>query len=175
MSLRAVKVMLQPNNWQTIRLFQYAGTARFTYNWALDKEMESLKNGNGLISDGELRKQFTQLKKQSEYAWLNTVSNDVPKQAIKDLVKAYYTYFKKKKKPNYKPYTDKQIERAKRIGKKLTEYDKQGHPKFKSRKNITDCGFYNDTNKLVVTENTIRISALQNYGNRKRRNIKSSI
>ena len=173
--LRAIKVMLLPNNWQETRLFQYAGTARFVYNWALEKEMESLKAGKGFISDGELRKQFTLMKKQKEYSWLNTVSNDVPKQAIKDLVKAYLRYFKLRKQKKYKPYTERQIIHSKEVGKELTEYDKQGHPKFKCRKNVTNCGFYNDTQKLEVTERAVRISALQNKGNRQRRARKSFI
>lgn len=175
MKLRAIKVMLLPNNWQKTRFFQYAGVSRFAYNWALTKEMESLKNGNGLIPDKELRKEFTQLKKQKEYAWLNTVSNDVSKQAIKDLVQAFFIYFKKKKQPDYKPYTKKQLERAVRLGKPLTEYDKQGHPKFKKKKDIQKYSFYNDTDKLEITDRTARISALQKYGNRKRQARKSFV
>ena len=76
--------MLLPNNKQKTKLFQYANTARFAYNWALDKEQENYKNGRKLISDGDLRKEFTQLKKTEEYGWLNNVSNNVTKQAIKD-------------------------------------------------------------------------------------------
>lgn len=175
MKLRAIKVMLLPNNWQRTRLFQYAGIARFAYNWALDKEMKSLKNGKGLISDGELRKEFTLLKKQKEFFWLNTVSNDVPKQAIKDLVKAYLRYFKLKKQPNYVPYTKKQIAHAKRVGKSLTEYDKQGHPKFKKKKDVQKYSFFNDTHKLVVIENAVRITSLYTNGNRKRCTKKSFV
>lgn len=175
MTYKAVKVMLIPNNWQKTRLFQYAGTARFAYNWALAKEMESLRNGNGLISDHDLRKEFTQLKKQEDYRWLNDVSNDVPKQAIKDLVNAYLRYFKERKKPGYKPYTKKQIAHAKRIGKILTEYDRQKHPKFKNKKNVNHSKFYNDTHKLEFTEKAVRISALYKRGNRKRQARKSFI
>lgn len=170
-----MRVMLQPNNWQTTRLFQYAGVARFAYNWALSREMESLKNGNGFISDGDLRKEFTQLKKQPEYNWLNEISNDVPKQAIKDLVQAYLRYFKLKKKSNYKPYTKKQIEHSKRTNKPLTEYDKQGHPKYKKKRDVSKYSFYNDAIKTIVTENHIRLSALEKHGKRKRQNIKNSI
>ncbi len=36
---RSFRVMLCPNNKQETRLFQYAGTCRFVYNWALAKEM----------------------------------------------------------------------------------------------------------------------------------------
>ena len=37
--------MLVPNNKQRTKLFQYANTARFAYNWALGKEQENYKNG----------------------------------------------------------------------------------------------------------------------------------
>ena len=86
--------MLLPNNKQKTKLFQYANTARFAYNWVLSKEQESYKNGGKFISDGELRKEFTQLKKTEEYKWLNSVSSNVTKQAIKDACDAYKKFFK---------------------------------------------------------------------------------
>ena len=71
--------MLLPNNKQKTKLFQYANTARFAYNWALGREQENYKNGGKFISDGDLRKEFTRLKKNKEYVWLNNVSNNVTK------------------------------------------------------------------------------------------------
>ncbi len=38
--IKSIKVMLEPNNKQETKLFQCAGTARFAYNWALDREKE---------------------------------------------------------------------------------------------------------------------------------------
>ena len=40
--------MLQPNKKQKTKLFQYANTARFAYNWALAREQESYKNGGDI-------------------------------------------------------------------------------------------------------------------------------
>ena len=40
------------------------------------------------ISDGVIRKELTQLKK-SELIWLNEVSNNVTKQAVKDACNSY--------------------------------------------------------------------------------------
>ena len=48
--------MLLSNNKQKTKLLQYAGTARFAYNWALSREHENYKNGGRFISDGDLRK-----------------------------------------------------------------------------------------------------------------------
>lgn len=92
--IKTIRVMLLPNNKQQTKLFQYANTARFAYNWAIGREQENYKNGGKFISDGDLRKEFTQLKKTSEYAWLNNVSNNVTKQAIKDACEAYKNFFK---------------------------------------------------------------------------------
>ena len=65
--IKTIRVMLIPNNKQKSRLFQSAGVARFAYNWALGREQENYKNGGKFISDGDLRKEFTQLKKTDEY------------------------------------------------------------------------------------------------------------
>ena len=95
--------MLIPNNKQITKLFQYAGTARFAYNWALNKEQENYKNGGKFISDNELRKEFTILKQTNEYRWLNHISNNVTKQAIKDACESYRRFFKGQNKfPKYK-------------------------------------------------------------------------
>ena len=91
----SIKVRLKPNNKQLSKLFQYAGCARFAYNWAILREQENYKRGNKFISDNDLRKEFTQLKKLSEYEWLNGISNNVPKQAIKDACNTYKRFFKK--------------------------------------------------------------------------------
>ena len=119
--------MLLPNNKQKTKLFQYANTARFAYNWALDKEQENYKNGRKLISDGDLRKEFTQLKKTEEYGWLNNVSNNVTKQAIKDACDAYKRFFKG-----------------------LAKF-----PKFKSRKHATP-SFYQDNVKIQFTDTHVK-------------------
>lgn len=120
--------MLIPNNKQKTKLFQYANIARFAYNWALGRERENYKNGGKFISDGDLRKEFTQLKKTEEYSWLNEISNNVTKQAIKDACDAYKKFFKG-----------------------LTKF-----PKFKSRKKSTP-SFYQDNVKIQFSETHVKV------------------
>ena len=96
--IKSIKVRLNPNNKQLTKLFQYAGCARFAYNWAISREQENHKQGNQFLSDNDLRKEFTQLKKLPEHKWLNEVSNNVTKQAIKDACNAYKKFFKGQKK-----------------------------------------------------------------------------
>ena len=82
--VKAIKVMLIPNNVQKTKMFQYAGASRFAYNWALAREIENYEKGGKFLSDAELRKEFTKLRHSDEYAWLLNISNNVTKQAIKD-------------------------------------------------------------------------------------------
>ena len=120
--------MLLPNNKQKTKLFQYANTARFAYNWTIAKEQENYKSGGKFISDNDLRKEFTQLKKQEGYEWLNSVSNNVTKQAIKDACNAYKRFFKGQCK----------------------------YPKFKSRKKSTP-SFYQDNIKIKFSESHVKV------------------
>jgi len=92
--VKAIKVMLIPNNVQQTKLFQYAGASRFAYNWALAREKENYEKGGRFIPDTELREEFTRLRNSDEYAWLLNVSNNVTKQAIKDACSAYKNFFK---------------------------------------------------------------------------------
>ena len=92
--IKSIKIRLKLNNRQTTKLFQNASCARFAYNWAIIKQRENYEQGNKFLSDNELRKEFTKLKKQKAYQWLNDISNDVTKQAIKDACNSYKRFFK---------------------------------------------------------------------------------
>ena len=120
--------MLLPNNKQKTKLFQYANTARFAYNWALGRQQENYKNSGTFLLDGALRKEFTQLKKTEPYAWLNEISNNVTKQAIKDACNAYKRFLK----------------------------GFAGYPRFKSRKHAVP-KFYQDPVKIRFTHTHVKL------------------
>src|SRR3712207_7766654 len=88
------KVRLYPTEIQEQKLWQSVGTARFIYNWTLNKQQENYKNGGKFIKDSDLRKEITLMKKTDEYKWLSEVSNNVAKQAVKDCCNAYKNFFK---------------------------------------------------------------------------------
>ena len=119
------KVRVFPTKEQEQKLWQSVGTARFIYNWTLARQEESYKNGGKFISDNDLRKELTILKK-TELNWLNEVSNNVAKQAIKDGCEAYKKFFK----------------------------GLAARPRFKSRRRSKP-SFYNDTSKLKVKESSV--------------------
>ena len=126
--IKSIKVRLNPNNKQLTKLFQYAGCARFAYNWAIAREQESYNQGNNFLFDNELRKEFTQLKKQEEYKWLNDVSCNVTKQAIKDACNTYKRFFKGQCK----------------------------YPRFKSKKYSTP-SFYQDNVRIRFTNTHVKV------------------
>jgi len=66
------RVRLFPTKEQEQKLWQAAGTARFVYNWTLARQEENHPNGGTFISDNELWKELTILKK-TELQWLNDV------------------------------------------------------------------------------------------------------
>ena len=129
--IRSIKVRLEPNNKQNTKLYQAAGTARFIYNWTLEKQEENYKNGGKFISDNDLRKEITQLKKTEKYYWLNSISNNVAKQAVKDGCEAYKKFFRG-------------------IAEK---------PRFKSRKKSKP-SFYNDNIKIKFTQVHVQLEKI---------------
>ena len=159
--IKTIKVMLIPNNKQITKLFQYAGTARFAYNWALAREQENHENGGKFISDNDLRKEFTTLKHTDEYAWLNNVSNNVTKQAIKDACESYKRFFKglskfpkykskKKSKPSFFQdpikikFTDTHVKVEGFAISKKANKQKLNHIRLAEHNRIpTDCKYYN--------------------------------
>ena len=147
--------MLLPNNQQKTKLFQYADVARFAYNWALENQMVHFKNGGCFLSDAVLRKEFTQFKKTEVGNWLNKISNNVTKQAIKDCCIAFQNFFREYKKTGIK-YSKKKVEHFARIGKQLTVYDMKCHPKFKSKKRSIP-KFYQDPYKIQFTETHVKV------------------
>lgn len=128
--IKSIKVRLNPNNKQLTKLFRYAGCARFAYNWTIAKQQENYKQGNKFLSDNKLRKEFTQLKKLQQYKWLNDVSNNITKQAIKDACNTYKRFFKGQCK----------------------------YPKFKSKKHSIP-SFYQDNVKIQFTNTHVKVES----------------
>ena len=129
--IKSIKIRLKPNNKQSTRLFQNAGCARFAYNWAIIKQRENYEQGNKFLSDNELRKEFTQLKKQAQYQWLNDISNDVTKQAIKDACNSYKRFFK----------------------------GQSNYPRLKSKRRSTP-SFYQDNIKIQFTSTHVKVEKI---------------
>ena len=125
--IKTIKVMLIPNNKQRSKMFDYASANRFVYNWTISEQKANYENGGRFISDSDLRKKLTQLKKTEDYSWLNSISNNVAKQAVKDACNSYKRFFK-----GYSSF-----------------------PKFKSKKK-TRPSFYQDNVKIKFTDTHVK-------------------
>lgn len=148
------KVRLELNKKQELSFWQFSGVRRFSWNVSLNFYEDFRKKNGSLATLSDMMKHLQDLKHNNpDYAWLNTVPEAITKQSMKDLKKAYGAYYKKKKEYGYVSYTKKQIEHAARIGKELTEYDKQGHPKFKKKGKCTE-SFYQRTDNIHKTDDT---------------------
>lgn len=123
------KIKLKPNNKQKQKLMECFGVSRFAYNWALNYQKKNYEQGNKYISERKLRKIFTKYKEENK--WLYNYSNDITKQAIKDLDRAYQNFFK----------------------------GLSAFPKFKSKK-YSKQSFYVDTDKIKITENKVKLEKL---------------
>lgn len=91
---KSFKVILHPNSKQRIKMFQCFGVSRFAHNWALNRQQENYKNGGKFLSAFDLQKEFGQLKKLSEFSWLNEYSSAISSMAIIDACTSYKNFFR---------------------------------------------------------------------------------
>ena len=124
----AKKIRLFPTKEQEAKMVESCNTARYIYNYTLAKQEQNYKETKPFIKNTEIRKELTQLKKTEKFSWLNNVSNNVTKQAVKDACNAYIKYFKG-----------------------LSE-----KPKFKKKGKSRE-SFYNDDYKLKIKEENLLI------------------
>ena len=127
--------MLKPNNKQQGRLFEYAGAARYIYNWVLDREREQYAKDKTFLNNFVLRKELTQLKQQKDTAWLQTIDCDVTKQAVKDACGAYEKFFK----------------------------GQNDFPKRKTKKKSTS-SFYQDPHNIQITDTHVKLALVTGKG-----------
>jgi len=129
---KSYKIRLIPTEEQERLLWLHVDAMRFVWNWGLAYNMERFKNSEKRLGKESLGKILTELRNNDpEYKWLKEASVSSVEMALIDLDKAYASFFRiQKTEPKY---TAKKVEKFKRKGKKLTFYEMNGHPKFKSR------------------------------------------
>jgi len=95
--IKGFKYRIYPNTEQTKQLNQMLGNARFVYNWALKTRIEAYQTDKKSISAFTLMTELTQLKKQTEFEWLNLSVAQSLQQSIVNMEKAFTRFFKQKK------------------------------------------------------------------------------
>lgn len=108
--IKAYKYKLKPTFKQQKQLNMFFGCARFIYNWGLNRKIETYKRTKKSIGYIELAHELTELKKQKETIWLKECVNECLQQSLRSLDASFVKFFR----------------------------DKQGFPKFKSKKKSKD-------------------------------------
>lgn len=145
---KSFKIRLLPTKEQEELMLKSIGCSRFTYNWALNRCNELYKQGVK-YSVSDIRKEFTQLKTQADFKWLNEVSNTTMVESIRNLDKAFTKFFKQKSKyPKFK--TKKKSKKSFYVRydqlhfkNNVCNIEKIGKVKFKTNYNIPDCKYSN--------------------------------
>ena len=113
---RAYKVELAPNNKQRSALIQHCGAARHVYNWGIEQKQKAYKATGKSPGAMKLHRKLNELKKAPKEdggkPWLYSVSKCAGQEALRDLDRAFQSFFR----------------RCKQGAKK------KGYPRFKSRK-----------------------------------------
>ena len=146
--IKSLKIRLLPTKEQEKIMFNTIGCSRFAYNWALNRCNE-LYNQGVKYKITDIRKEFTQLKKQNDFKWLNEVSSSATFESIRNLDKAFKNFFNKKS--NYPKFKSKKelkqsfYVRNDRlyIRNNSCNIEKVGRVKFKTNYNIPDCKYSN--------------------------------
>ena len=95
----ATKIKLKPTKEQEVLFWKSAGVARWAYNYFLSESENHYKEylkGNRdtkMIKESEVRKYINNVLKKTTHTWLNEVSSNVMKQAVKDADEARKRWF----------------------------------------------------------------------------------
>ena len=94
MELRAFKFRLYPNREQEQKLAQFFGAKRWVFNHFLHENIQKRNREEKHLSNFDINKEITQLKKQDETKWLRDIDDWCLKHASEDLSDAYSNFFK---------------------------------------------------------------------------------
>jgi len=92
--LAACKTRLEPNKSQRAALMNHAGAARFAYNWGLSVRRAAYEADKTSLNAISLHKLLNSLK-PTVYPWLYEISKCAPQEALRDLDKAYKSWWRR--------------------------------------------------------------------------------
>lgn len=95
MIYRSYKTELNPNNKQKTLFKQYAGAARFVYNWALALLQEDYKSEKKIKPSAITLHKLLVIQKNDQFKWMKDISKWCPQNSLRNLESAYKKFFKK--------------------------------------------------------------------------------
>lgn len=99
--LKGYKYRMYPTKNQEVLIGNHIGCCRFIYNWALAKKIKSYQKTGKTISQFDLNKEITVLKKENE--WMREVNSQSLQGMTRNLESGFTKFFREKKGfPNFK-------------------------------------------------------------------------
>jgi putative transposase len=100
---KAFRYRLRPTPEQESVFRQWAGARRWTFNHFLARRIEHYKLTGKTLSYNHMAGELTVLKRQPETAWLREVDSQLLQQAVRDLDKAFASFFARRSRfPRFK-------------------------------------------------------------------------
>jgi putative transposase len=93
--MKSIKVRLEFNNEKRNLAAQHAGTARYAYNWGLERSQKAYQTTAKRPTAVDLHKEWV-IYKNKEATWAQSVSKCAPQEAFRHLNQAYQRAFKMK-------------------------------------------------------------------------------
>jgi putative transposase len=96
---RAFRFELDPNNVTLTLLRKHAGAARFAWNWSLARRIERFKTEEGKLKFTNAIAEHRALNaiKGTDFPWMYEVSKCAPQEALRNLDKAFKSFWKRRK------------------------------------------------------------------------------
>jgi putative transposase len=134
MKFKAFKYRIYPTLEQKELIHQHFGSARWIYNYALNKKIIAYQTEKISLSRFDIQAEIPSLKKDEKTEWLKNVNSQTLQASLENLDKAYTKFFKEKKGfPNFKSKHDNtQSFSVPQNGKVNFEDSKLSLPKFKT-------------------------------------------
>jgi putative transposase len=106
---KAYKFRIYPNKEQQAFLAKCFGCSRFVYNYFLRLTIDTYAESKQTLKYSHYAKLLTKLKKAIDYKWLTEVNSQSLQQSLKDLEKAFVSFFSKQNQfPRFKKKTNRQ-------------------------------------------------------------------
>jgi putative transposase len=91
--MKSIKIRLELNQEKRSLAAQHAGTARYAYNWGLERSQKAYQSTAQRPTAVDLHKEWVVFKK-TDAVWAQSVSKCAPQEAFRNLDKAYQRAFK---------------------------------------------------------------------------------
>ena len=93
--IKGYKIRIYPTKEQEIKIWKHIGACRFVWNYMLDLQIKTHRDGGRMISGFDMIRLLKPLRNQQEYSWLKDISLKSLQTVCTDLSRDYLEFFKR--------------------------------------------------------------------------------